>query len=52
MNVGCKRAESVTDHLYLIQGKNKARFPYSHSILILDEETVLVDTGCGIETLR
>jgi glyoxylase-like metal-dependent hydrolase (beta-lactamase superfamily II) len=52
MNVGCKRAESVTDHIYLIQGKNKARFPYSHSILILDEETVLIDTGCGIETLK
>lgn len=52
MNVGCKRAESVTDHIYLIQGKDKARFPYSHSILILDEETVLIDTGCGIETLK
>jgi len=52
MNFGCERVESVTDHIYLIQGKNKARFPYSHSILILDEETVLIDTGCGIETLE
>jgi glyoxylase-like metal-dependent hydrolase (beta-lactamase superfamily II) len=52
MNVGCKITESVTDHIYLIRGKNKARFPYSHSILVLDEETVLIDTGCGIETLK
>jgi ribonuclease/clavin/mitogillin len=52
MNVGRKRVGSVTDHIYLIQGKNKARFPYSHSILILDKETVLIDTGCGIETLK
>jgi glyoxylase-like metal-dependent hydrolase (beta-lactamase superfamily II) len=52
MKMGCKRVETITDHISLIKGKNKGRFPYSHSILILDEEIVLIDTGCGIETLK
>ena len=47
-----KRLEAITDHIFLVQGKNKGRFPYSHSILILDKDVVLVDTGCGIETLK
>jgi len=47
-----KKLEAITDHIFLVQGKNKGRFPYSHSILILDEDIVLVDTGCGIETLK
>jgi len=38
--------------MLLVLGKNNGRFPYSHSILILDEETVLMDTGCGVETLK
>jgi len=42
----------VTDHLFLLPGKNNGRFPYSHSILILDEEVVLIDTGCGIGILQ
>lgn len=44
--------ETITDNIFLINGKNRGRFPYSHSILIIDEETVLIDTGCGIETLK
>jgi len=44
--------ETITDNIFLIEGKNRGRFPCSHSILILDEETVLIDTGCGIETLK
>ncbi|MFX1561910.1 MAG: MBL fold metallo-hydrolase [Promethearchaeota archaeon] len=42
----------VTDQLFLLPGNNDGRFPYSHSILILDEEIVLIDTGCGIEILK
>ena len=47
-----KKLEAITDHIFLVQGKNNGRFPYSHSILILDEDIVLVDTGCGIEPLK
>jgi glyoxylase-like metal-dependent hydrolase (beta-lactamase superfamily II) len=47
-----RKLEAITDHIFLIQGKNKGRFPYSHSILILGKENALVDTGCGIETLK
>mgnify|MGYP002153768709 CR=1 FL=1 len=46
------KTKNITDHILLIRGKNKARFPYSHSILILDEETVLIDTGCGVDVLK
>ncbi len=52
MDTVCKRVEAVTDHIYLIRGENEGRFPHSHSILIINEEIVLVDTGCGIETLK
>ena len=47
-----KKLEEITDCIFLVQGKNKGRFPYSHSILILDEDIVLVDTGCGIDSLK
>lgn len=47
-----KEVETVTDHIYLIHGKGKGRFPYSHSILIMDEEIILIDTGCGIDILK
>jgi len=44
--------EFVTDKVFLVKGKNEGRFPYSHSILISDGKTVLIDTGCGIEILK
>jgi glyoxylase-like metal-dependent hydrolase (beta-lactamase superfamily II) len=44
--------EAITDRIYLVKGENEGRFPYSHSILIVDKEIVLIDTGCGIKTLR
>ena len=47
-----KKLEAITDRLFLVQGKNRGRFPYSHSILISDEDIVLVDTGCGIDSLK
>lgn len=43
---------AITKYLFLVEGKNKGRFPFSHSILILDKDIVLIDTGCGIETLK
>ena len=44
--------QKITEHIYLIPGENKGRFPFSHSVLIIDDETVLIDTGCGIDTLK
>ncbi len=44
--------QQVAEHMFLIPGGNNGRFPFSHSILVVDEETVLIDTGCGIETLQ
>ncbi|UCH31057.1 MAG: MBL fold metallo-hydrolase [Candidatus Bathyarchaeota archaeon] len=44
--------ETITDNIFLIKGKNKGRFPYSHSILITDQKVVLIDTGCGIHILK
>jgi glyoxylase-like metal-dependent hydrolase (beta-lactamase superfamily II) len=44
--------DPVTDKVFLVKGENEGRFPYSHSILILDDETGLIDTGCGIEILK
>ncbi|MFX0152262.1 MAG: MBL fold metallo-hydrolase [Candidatus Hodarchaeota archaeon] len=46
--------EHIIGNIYLVQGINNGRFPFSHSILIIDtsDEAVLIDTGCGIETLE
>jgi glyoxylase-like metal-dependent hydrolase (beta-lactamase superfamily II) len=44
--------EALTDSIYLIKGENISSFPPSYSILIRDEEVVLIDTGCGIENLK
>ena len=46
------RIEALTDCIYLIKGENISSFPPSYSILIRDEEVVLIDTGCGIENLK
>jgi len=46
------RLEALTSHIFLLYGKNNGSFPYSHSILILDEDKALIDTGCGIEILE
>jgi len=44
--------EAVTDQIFLVHGENEGRFPRSHSLLIVAEDTVLIDTGCGISQLR
>jgi glyoxylase-like metal-dependent hydrolase (beta-lactamase superfamily II) len=44
--------EPLTNRLALVHGTNEGVFPHSHSILVLGEEVVLIDTGCGIETLN
>ncbi|MFX1515193.1 MAG: MBL fold metallo-hydrolase [Promethearchaeota archaeon] len=49
-----KQERKISDNLYLIEGQNQGRFPYSHSILIVSHsnETTLIDTGCGLNKLR
>ena len=45
--------QRITDDIFLVQGKNKGRFPFSHSTLIFGEsKIILIDTGCGIENLK
>ena len=46
--------QRLSNNLYLVQGTNNGRFPFSHSILIVNnqKEAVLIDTGCGIEQLN
>jgi glyoxylase-like metal-dependent hydrolase (beta-lactamase superfamily II) len=44
--------EPIINHAFLVHGENHGRFPQSHSILIVDDESVLIDTGCGIDTLK
>ena len=46
--------QRITDDIHLIKGKNNGKFPFSHSILISSnsKETILIDTGCGIENLQ
>lgn len=46
-----KKIESskIDDNTFLIIGKNNGTFPYSNSLLILDEDIVLIDSGLGRE---
>ncbi|MFA6223675.1 MAG: MBL fold metallo-hydrolase [Desulfomonilaceae bacterium] len=41
----------LTDNLFIIVEKHRGRFPMSHSFLVRDEISALIDTGCGIELL-
>jgi len=42
----------ITPHIFLLPGENNGIFPFSHSILIKDEVTALIDTGCGLKRLE
>jgi len=44
----------ITEDIHLVEGKNNGKFPFSHSLLIFSKskETILIDTGCGIEILQ
>lgn len=37
----------ITDRIYLVQGDNGGRFPYSHSLYIDDRVRTVIDTGMG-----
>jgi glyoxylase-like metal-dependent hydrolase (beta-lactamase superfamily II) len=42
----------VAPGIYVVQGEKRGQFPFSHSILIRDEITALIDTGPGLDRLR
>ncbi|MGO8880334.1 MAG: MBL fold metallo-hydrolase [Desulfomonilaceae bacterium] len=41
----------LTDNLFIILGRRHGHFPMSHSFLVRDEITTLIDTGCGLDLL-
>jgi glyoxylase-like metal-dependent hydrolase (beta-lactamase superfamily II) len=41
----------ITDTIFVIHGNNRSRSPFSNTICILDQNNMLMDTGCGIELL-
>lgn len=42
----------VAGPVWLLAGERKGRFPRSHSVVIQDGDTALIDTGAGLEVLR
>ncbi|MGD2247900.1 MAG: MBL fold metallo-hydrolase [Candidatus Methanofastidiosia archaeon] len=42
----------ITQNITRITGKPQGKFPFSHSFLIEDDITALIDTGCGIKILQ
>jgi glyoxylase-like metal-dependent hydrolase (beta-lactamase superfamily II) len=42
----------LAQDLYLIEGDNKARFPFCNAFLITGSQTVLMDTGIGEQKLK
>ncbi len=43
--------EEIRRNIFFIEGEEKGRFPFSHSILIEDGINVLIDAGCGLSRL-
>ncbi|MCB9489087.1 MAG: MBL fold metallo-hydrolase [Deltaproteobacteria bacterium] len=39
-------------HMFLVEGGNQGRLPYAHAFLVTGDTTLLIDTGCGHETIR
>jgi glyoxylase-like metal-dependent hydrolase (beta-lactamase superfamily II) len=42
----------LAEDLYLIEGDNNARFPFCNAFLITGSETVIIDTGIGVQKLK
>ncbi len=42
----------LTDNIFFIEGQNNGRYPFSNSLFINDESTVLIDTGLGKNVLE
>ena len=46
------KATQVTDTVYVIQGNNRARSPFSNAVCVLDRSTLLMDSGCGLDIIH
>ena len=46
------KATRVTDTIYVIQGSNRARSPFSNTVCVLDRTSLLMDSGCGLDIIR
>jgi glyoxylase-like metal-dependent hydrolase (beta-lactamase superfamily II) len=44
--------KQLDENIYLIVGNNDGTFPYSNSLLIVDEDVVLIDSGAGDEQMK
>lgn len=42
----------IDENVYLVGGNNDGTFPYSNSLLIMDDEVVLIDSGIGDDRAR
>lgn len=52
MDLKLPMLEEVHKNIYLVDGNNNGRFPFSYSVLITGKITALLDTGCGMEILK
>jgi glyoxylase-like metal-dependent hydrolase (beta-lactamase superfamily II) len=41
------KTHQLHDDIFLIEGENKGTFPYSNSLLIIDKDVILIDSGIG-----
>ena len=41
------RATGITGKIFVVQGNNRGRSPFSNSVCVLDRTRLLMDTGCG-----
>ncbi|RLI63416.1 MAG: hypothetical protein DRO88_09970 [Promethearchaeia archaeon] len=48
------KLKEIVPNFFLVQGHKNGRFPFSHSILLLNDKkhTMLIDTGCGLDFLQ
>ena len=46
------KATQVSDTVYVIQGNNRARSPFSNAVCVLDRSTLLMDSGCGLDIIH
>ncbi|MFO7835445.1 MAG: MBL fold metallo-hydrolase [Candidatus Thorarchaeota archaeon] len=42
----------ISDHFYLIRGKNRSRFPEGNCVLVDDETLTLIDAGASIDNIK
>jgi glyoxylase-like metal-dependent hydrolase (beta-lactamase superfamily II) len=42
----------IAPRIFLVEGEKNGHYPFAHSILIRDEITALIDTGCGVRRLE